>query len=246
MNELIIFLVLLNIYSFDRNAGPYSSRRQSMRSNGQAPVEQIPPISHINSFGRPGQDGHNQYHGPRRMPGADHQRQGTVNTLGHVQDHYNYHSDPNSESSSFGSNNTPVNDYDVQFGDAPMHLGFSQQLDGQYSNGSGYANNNGYTTPVGDQSRNPYRNGDMSPNNSYNKRRDHNGGYAGTNGTNGPTSPTSPTSPVGNSGVQRKPAPSAPAPAPAFLESTPPAAPVVAVPEPKKKKKGLLKRLSKN
>lgn len=248
--------------SFDRHAGPYSSRRQSLRSNGQAPLEQIPPMSHINSFGRPGHDGGpKQSHNPRRQSSqssADYQRRDSPGNW--QQDHYNYNSDPNSESSSFGSNNTP-NDYDVHFGDAPLNLGFSNQLDGQYSNSQGHngavspvANaypHNGYGSPPPEQSRNPYRNtNSMSPNNPYNNANYNNGGYAGTDGH--PTSPGGYNGPQSPGEIHRKAVPQSPtalaaAAAPLPVHSLPPpqATPIVKPPEPKKKK-GLLKRLSKN
>ncbi|RPB19847.1 hypothetical protein L211DRAFT_842261 [Terfezia boudieri ATCC MYA-4762] len=241
--------------SFDRHGGPYSSRHQSLRSNGHPPVEQIPPISHINSYGRPGQDaGSTRYSDPRRHPSGDYQRRGSP---GNWQESYNYNSDPNSESSSFGSNNP--NDFDVQFGDAPLQLGFSSQLEGHYTNGSaqagtvfpnasGYANNNGYTGLGQDQSRNPYRNGEMSPNNPYNNLNNNNGGYAGTDEYNGnPTSPSGSSGPHSPGSVQKKAVPPPPPPpqAAASAQFTPPAAPIIAPPEPKKKK-GLLKRLSKS
>ena len=240
----------LIFYSFDRHAGPYSSRHQSLRSSGHPPVEQIPPMSHINSYGRPGQDaGPKQYHDPRKHPSGDYQRR---DSPGNWQDNYNYNSDPSSESSSFGSNNTP-NDYDIQFGDAPVQLGFPNQLDGNYTNGggqtgtvlpnaSGYPNNNGYTSPGPGQSSNPYRNGGMSPNNPYNNLNNNNTGT-----DENPTSPSGSSGPQSPDGVQKKAIPPPPPPQPAALpisaQSTPLAAPP---PEPKKKKKGLLKRLSKS
>jgi len=247
--------------SFDRHTGPYSSRRQSLRSNGQAPVEQIPPMSHINSYGRPGQDGGpRQHYDPRRHP-MDYQRRESLGSAGNGQDHYNYNSDPNSESSSFGSNKTPNNDYDAHFGDASPQFGnFPNQLDGQYSNGSGqngtmspngniYGNNNGYMGPGSDHNRNPYRNGAMSPNNPY--RGYGNGGYAGIDGAsgNGPAGPTGYSGRQSPGGMQRKsvppPAQQPPVPIQLSQPSPPVAAPVIATPEPKKKR-GLLKRLSKS
>lgn len=237
--------------SFDRHAGPYSSRHQSLRSSGHPPMEQIPPMSHINSYGRPGQDaGPKPYHDPRRNPSGDHQRRGSA---GNWQDNYNYHSDPSSESSSFGSTNTP-NDYDVQFGDTPLQLGFSSQLDGHYTNGSGqartvsptangYPNSNGYSSLGPGQSMNPYRNGAMSPNNPYNNLNN-NGEYHGSH-----TSPSGSSGPQSPGGVQRKavppPLPPQAAALPVPVQSPRPAAPTIAPPEPKKKR-GLLKRLSKS
>lgn len=211
-------------------------------------------MSHINSYGRPGHDGAPRpYHDPRRNPSTNYQTRGPPGSPGNVQDHYNYNSDPNSESSSFGSNNTPNNDYDVQFGDTPLQLGFSNQLDGQYSNGSGqnggmspngntYGHNNGYMSPGVDQSRNPYRNGSMSPGNPY--RGYANGGMDGMNG-NSPTSPGGSNSPKSPGGVQRKSIPPPAQPPVPPVQSAPPPAPVISTPEPKKKR-GLLKRLSKS
>ncbi|KAF8424682.1 hypothetical protein EV426DRAFT_88016 [Tirmania nivea] len=228
-----------------------NSQDSSRHHSFHPPVEQIPPMSHINSYGRPGQDtGPRQYQDPRRHPSGDYQRR---DSPGNWQDSYNYNSDPNSESSSFGSNNTP-NDYDIQFGDAPLQLGFSNQLDAHYTNGDGQAgtvfpDTSGYTSPRPGQSRNPY--GGMSPNNPYNNLNNNNGGYTGADVYNGnPTSPNSPSGPHSPSCVQRKAVPQSPPPQaaalPVSVQSPPPAAPIIAPPEPKKKKKGLLKRLSKS
>jgi len=221
-------------------------------------MEQIPPMSHINSYGRPGQDaGPKQYYDPRRYPSGDYQGRGSA---GNWQDNnYNYHSDPSSESSSFGSTNTP-NDFDVQFGDTPLQLGFSSQLDGHYTSGggqartvsstaNGYPNSNGYSSPGPGQSMNPYRNGAMSPNNPYNNLNN-NGGYAGTGEYHGNhTSPSGSSGPQSPGGVQGKtvppPLPPQAAALPVPVQSSQPAAPTIAPPEPKKKR-GLLKRLSKS
>lgn len=215
-------------------------------------MEQIPPLSHINSFGQPGQEGHSQSHGPRRAPETGLKLRGYAAAPGNVQDHYNYNSDPNSESSSFGgSNKTFAHGYDVNFGDVPLQLELSNQLDGEMPPGNGNPYTDGYSNPVEDQSRNPYRNSAMSSIQSRNPYRNsamspsqsqfpntvHHAGNTEFSG-NGPI--------IGSGGghtssgdVGKKAVPAVPA------KITPPAT-VAAVSEPEiKKKKGLLRRLSK-
>lgn len=233
-------------------------------------MEQIPPLSHINSFGRPGQEGPGQLHDSRKAPEAAFQRRGYAAGPRNVQDHYNYNSDPNSESSSFGgSNNTSAHDYDVNFGDVPLHLELSNQLDGQtHTNGSGQdrkmfpGNGNsyadGYSNPAEAQSQNSYRQSATSPSQSQNPYRHtispsqnpyHNPDHAGNDKFSGnspiidgggvQTSPGRYSSPQSPSGLNRRAVPIQPT-------KIPPPTPVTIVPEPEvKKKKGLLKRLSK-
>ena len=259
--SLRVFCRSSHFNSFDRHAGPYTSRRQSLRSNTQVPVEQIPPLAHINSFGRPGQEGTSQFHDSRRVPEAGLQRRGYATRPGNVQDHYNYNSDPNSESSSFGgSNNTSPHEYDVNFGDVSLQLELSNQLDGQiHTNGSGqyrkmipgsgnpYAD--GYPSPVDGQSQNPNRHSTIS---SPSQGPYHNGDHAGNgevsgnslmmDSDGGQTSASRYSSPqflgggVNKESVLAEPA-KAPPPAPVKKEKAP--EPVI------KKKVGLLKRLSK-
>ncbi|KAF8469589.1 hypothetical protein BDZ91DRAFT_58058 [Kalaharituber pfeilii] len=223
-----------------RSHNGYYQHRQ-MSQDRYPPVEQVPPMPQSNGYGHyPDHQISKMHHVPRRPADAYHNF-GPPGTPGSGQDHYNYNSDlNNSESSSFGSNITPANDYDMQFSfndNMPsLQLGASQQLDGQgYDPGSGtsrnasprvvgvssnpYLNNGGY----GNQSNNPFMNQEHSyagdqQNGSFN------GESAGQNGMNGQQSPFSQAA------------------QPTTALSSPPAGPVNGTPAPKKK--GFLQRIS--